>query len=90
MSVLYVTNLDQDMSPSLYKVIEDQLQCPIKVFKEYEDGDLDIAFFKTEDLDRAFNTWKVCRFYRQRAQFRPLTLAQAGLKFCFKLAFWSN
>ena len=55
MSVLYVTNLAQDMSPSLYKVIEDQLQCPIKVFKEYEDGDLDIAFFKTEDLDRAFN-----------------------------------
>ena len=55
MSVLYVTNLDQDMSINLSKVIEGQLQCPIKVFKEYEDGDLDIAFFKAEDLDKAFN-----------------------------------
>ena len=55
MSVLYVTNLGQDMSISLSKVIEKQLHCPIKVFMEYEDGDLDIAFFKTEDLDRAFN-----------------------------------
>ena len=42
------------MSSNLYKVIEEELWCPIKVFKEYEDGDLDIAFFRDEDLQKAF------------------------------------
>ena len=69
MSVLYVTNLDQNMSPTLYNVIEHQLQCPIKVIKEYEDGDLDIAFFRTEDLDKAFNVLNHKKFGN-----RPLNL----------------
>ena len=36
MSVLHVINLDQDMSPSLSKVIEDQLQRDIKVLMEQD------------------------------------------------------
>ena len=69
MAVLYVKNLDQNMSPALYNVIEHQLHCPIKVTKEYEDGDLDIAFFRTEDLDKAFNVLNHKKFGN-----RPLNL----------------
>ena len=71
MSVLYVTNLDQDMSSNLYKVIEEELWCPIKIFKEYEDGDLDIAFFRDKDMQKAFEELNHKHFGN-----RPLNLFQ--------------